>query len=371
MPVVRTKGTDWKSLKNRNELFFRYFKWRMTVHDLDHSHYCRCMADGMSDEQRVWFAFLFGMTYRTPQAYAYWWTFPVFEDIDMDELKEWHGNNWKRTSYGTDARYNKGHFHAQVASLKKWVGDQSLLAKVRSLVFSDDSSANFKSLFNAIRDGIYKYGRMTSWITCQCLYDVMDLNIDFDNVLIESPNSDSSMQSIWNGWCYLEGRYSQLLGKQYAGASVYKVTDADLKEATSSIMTYREQAQEYASVSVDVFKWESIWCQFKRLFNPNASKEYPGHSSGDAVSRYMYYREFWPEVDLEPFRRALLSQESIVKGQTYKIGYNRVFGDTGLLLNMHEMFSDMPNAYSVLGLDPNLNLVSELFADAGLSVPNL
>jgi hypothetical protein len=362
--VTLSKNRDWKLLVNREELFFRYFKWRMSVHDLDHSHYCKVLTEEMNRQQKCWFSFLFGMTYRTPQAYAYWWTFKNFETLKLSEVEEWHADNWQRTTYGTDARYNKGHFHKQVASIMEWKGEQSLYAKIRELTSHDDPRVNFENLFESIC-GIYKYGRMTTWLVCQCLYDTLHLNIDFDNVLIKSPNSDSSMQSIWNGYCILKGHYRKLLGKQY-GTGGYTASEEDIAFVSNDIMRYRDRACEHVNTGIDVFKWESIWCQFKRLFNEKESKEYPGHSSGDATSRYVYYRENWPEVDWSLFRKALLQQPGIIRGQTYVREYNQVFGNTGLLLNMHEMFDDMPNAYEELNINPSDNLVRPLFEDQGM-----
>lgn len=361
---------NWKLLENREELFLRYFKWRMSVHDLDHSHYCQTLTRNMTNPQKAWFSFLFGMTYRTPQAYAYWATFPNFEKIDLDEVIKWHKDNWERTTYGTDARYNKGHFHKQVASLQRWAGkDRCLYSKVLSIVDSPNPKVNFLKLFAEVC-GLYKYGRMTGWITCQCLHDTLGLNIDFDNVLIRNPSSDSSMQSIWNGYCILRGHYDKLLGKTYS-VGAYTVTEEDLNHVSTEIMKMRDKACEYANLNVDVFKWESVWCQFKRLFNEKESKEYPGHSSGDATSRYVYYREHWPEVDWFLFREALLTQPGIIRGQTYRREWNKLFGQTGILLNMHEMYPDMPDAYDHLCIDPNENLVKELFLDHNQPIPSL
>jgi hypothetical protein len=308
------------------------------------------------------------MTYRTPQAYAYWYHFNDFELLNIDDVTEWNKDNWSRTSYGTDARYNKGHFASQTKSIIEWVGEEGLLKKIRRLTNSPNRKTNFDRLFNEIGK-LFKYGRMMSWITCQCLYDTLNLRIDIDNVLISNPMYDTSMQSIWNGYNVMKGRHDRLLGKYTT--TDYRITDTDLVEVSSDIMRYRELAHKITGILVDVFKWESIWCQFKRLFNTKDSREYPGHATGDAVSRYLYYREYWPEVDWSKFREALLSQDSIICGQTYVNNYNKVFGNTGLLLNMHEMFGDMPNAYEVLNLNPNKNLVRELFIDHEHEVPEL
>jgi hypothetical protein len=321
----------------------------------------------MNKQQKCWFSLLFGLTYRTPQAYAYWWTFPSLENLNIKELDEWHKDNWKRTTYGTDARYNKGHFVRQVQSILDWKGDQSLYMKFKSLTNTDNPRTNFDQLFNGICQ-IYKFGRMTAWLACQCLYDTVGLNINFNNVLIMSPVQDSSMQSIWNGYCTLKGQYNRRIGNQY-GDKGYKPSEEEITFVARDIMRYRDLACELLGIEVDVFKWESIWCQFKRLFHPKESKEYPGHSSGDAASRYPYYRQNWPEVDWSLFREALLSQPGIIKGQTYRQDYNKIFGHTGLLINMHEMYDDMPNVYEVLHLDRKANLIDCLFKDHSMEIP--
>ena len=149
---------DWRKLKYREELFLRYFTWRIKVHDLDHTHYCRTLTSEMTEDQKCWFSFLFGMTYRSPQAFAYWSTFPDFEELDIDEVEEWNIDNWKRTTYGTDARYNKGHFASQTGSLMEWAAEdeETLLQKVKRLTSEDCPSKNFESLFAGVCE-VFKF----------------------------------------------------------------------------------------------------------------------------------------------------------------------------------------------------------------------
>lgn len=370
MPIVK-KARDWRLLENREELFFRYLEWRLKVHDLDHSHYCKYLTKDMSLSQKCWFALLFGMTYRTPQAYAYWHHFRDFDNIDTKELSEWHKDNWKRTSYGTDTRYNKGHFEEQVIAIKEWIGDIPLLSKFTiTLNESNYGKDSFTALFNSICS-IPRYGRMTAWITCQCLYDITYILIDFDNVLVVSPEKDVSMKSVWNGYQMLKGRYDRLLGDSYSTNKEYKVSKEDFEETTKGLMEYKDNAETRLNRHIDIFKWESVWCQFKRLFNTKESKEYPGHATGDAVSRYLFYKTQWPEVDWSKFRQALLDQPGLVQCRTYRSNYNKIFGQTGHLLNMHEMFSDMSDGYEALDIDPNTDIVKDIYLDHNLEVPTL
>lgn len=357
---------DWKRPENRGELFTRYLRWRMTVHDLDHTHYCKILTEGYDYERKAWFALLFGMTYRTPQAFAYSETFPYFHQIDWTEAEEWHKLNWKRTSYGTDARYNKGHFIAQSESIRKWLNGKTFEEKIDSLMVGDPVS-DFWSLFNSIKDNLYKYGRMTAWLTCQALHDVLDLNIRPEHIMIADPGKDSSMGSIWNGACARFNKDEWMLGKY----GTFTPTKTEIDYIKGKIDEEHARIKEEFGIDVDFFKWESIWCQYKRFFNGVESKEYPGHSSGDAASRYLYFRENWPEIDWSKFRKALLSQPGIIKGMTYQKWMNGTFGKTGLLMNMHELFEDMPNSYELLKLDPNDYLIKELWLDEGLPVPVL
>jgi hypothetical protein len=357
---------DWKIPENRIELFNRYFKWRVLSNDLDHTHYCKTLCENYNFEEKAWFSLLFGMTYRTPQAFAYSETFRNIHEFNIKEIENWNSKNWKRTTYGTDARYNKGHFSKQVESIKSWLGKDTFESKFNKILVYDNEKANFKALYSEILS-LYKYGRMTGWITMQALHDLLDLPIDPNDIMLDgySPNNDSSLQSIWNGLCFYTNNTNKLVGK-YGN---YVCEEKDILWAKELLMEYTSKAEIFSGFRIDSFRKESIWCQYKRLFNENGSKEYPGHSSGDAVSRYLYYRENWPEIDWSRFRKALRDQPGYIKGCVYNNWYNSIFGELGLLLNMNELYDDMPNVYDIIEEDINKNIVKELWTDDNIEVP--
>lgn len=359
---------EWKEPERRQELFNRYFKWRVVSHDLDHTHYMSVMTKDYDFEQKAWFAFTFGMTYRTPQSFAYTETFKDFHATSLDEIEVWHAANWKRTTYGTDARYNKGHFHSQCKSLKAWLNGKTFKQKFDSILVHDTQRKNFYALYAEVMS-LYKFGRMTGWLTMQSLYDLLQLPIDPEDIMLDgfSPNNDSSMQSIWNGLCALTLQPEKMLGKYGA----YQCTDKDVAWGKEMLMHFTQEAQKSAGFKIDSFRCESIYCQWKRLWGSELSKEYPGHASGDATSRYMYYRDNWPEIDWSNFRESLRQQPGIIKGMTFVDYFNQVFGATGVMMNMHEMFPDMPNGYLALDIDPNKYKVREIWTDDNLSVPTV
>lgn len=356
----------WKQPEMRQELFNRYFRWRVLSHDLDHIHYYKYLCKDYDFEQKAWFAFAFGMTYRTPQAFAYTETFKDFHAIDMEELEKWHAENWKRTTYGTDARYNKGHFVTQCQSLKAWLGSDTFQAKFSKILHGNSQRENFWLLYREVQT-LYKFGRMTGWIAMQALHDLLSLPIDPEEIMLEgyNPSNDSSLGSIWNGLMALTNQQEKMIGKY----GDYEITPRDIEWSKEALLEYTSRAEEAAGFRIDSFRKESIYCQYKRLFGESGSKEYPGHASGDATSRYLYYREQWPEIDWSSFRGALRAQPGAVKGMTFVDWYNSVFGHTGILMNMHELYPDMPNGYELLGENPLDYVIPEIWTDDHLKVP--
>lgn len=358
--------TDWRLPELRSELFNRYAKWRTTVHDLDHSHYCQVLTEDYDYEQKAWFAFAFGQTYRTPQAYVFAEQFPRLQ-TSVNELNEWNTGNWKRCTYGTDARYNKGHFAKQSESVLNWLNGSTFEDKFNSILVHDTQRENFYALYKEIT-GLYKYGRMTGWLTMQALYDVLQLPIDPEQIMLEgfNPNNDSSLKSIWNGLMMYHNTPHKCVGGKYGN---YTVTKQDSEWADRELMELTTRAEELGEFTMDSFKKESIWCQYKRFFREGNSVEYPGHASGDATSRYLYYRDNFPEYDWSKFRKALRNQPSIIAGKSFVDWHNGLFGRTGGLLNMHEMFDDMDNMYELMEMPEDYAIVVELWEDDGLEAP--
>jgi hypothetical protein len=357
---------DWRLPEHREELFLRYFAWRVSHEDLDQRHWMKTLCKNYDTEQRLWFAMVFGMTYRSCQSWAYTQTFPYIHDISLEAIEDWHRGNWRRTTYGSDARYNKGHFVAQCTSIQTWLAGKTLTEKISDIIQSSDSKKNFYALFKEIKS-LYKYGRMTTWLAMQAIYDLTDLPIDPGTPILDGygPHNDSSMQSIWNGLCALTNKPEKMVGK-YGG---YSPTVKDVDWFQSEVERYSEWGRNYFGGHVDNYRCETIWCMYKRLFNEDASKEYAGHSSGDHAQWYLYYREHWPEIDWSLYRKAARTLPGFIQGKQIVPWHNAVFGKTGLLLNMNDMYEDLPDVHNILDLDPMEGFVKEFWTDDKLKTP--
>jgi hypothetical protein len=364
--VVKPTELDWRDPSLRENLFLRYFAWRVSHEDLDQRHWMKTVCKNYNHEQKLWYAMVFGMTYRSSQSWAYTETIPYIHDVSLDDIEAWHVKNWRRTTYGSDARYNKGHFVKQCASIKQWLGGKTLTNKINDIIVYDTQRENFYALFREIKS-LYKYGRMTTWLAMQALYDLGDLPIDPGTPILDGygPHNDSSMESIWNGLCALTNHPEKMMGKY----GEFKATAKDMEWFQSEVQRYSEWGQSYLGQPVDNFRCETIWCMYKRLFNEKSSKEYAGHSSGDHAQWYLYYRENWPEIDWSGYREAGRNLPGYIQGKRLVPWHNAVFGRTGLLMNMNDMFDDLPDVHTVLGLDPMEGLIEEFWVDDDLEAP--
>ena len=359
----RLTTLDYRLPENRYELFSKYYRWRITHKDLDQTHYIQEVTKNYSREKKMWFALCFGMTYRTIQAYTYTETFPNILEISESDLEVWHADNWRRTTYGSDARYNKGFFAKQVKSVKEW------LEKVDEILVGSTPEENFELLYRDIIK-LYKFGRMTGWLCLQAFHDAVGLDIDPNRVMIKgfTPNSDSSLQSIWNGLVTLLNEPEKTIGKKGNG---YKCQPWEVQWAEEKIQEAFTLSEKGTDIHTDSFKKETIWCMFKRFFLADGSKEYPGHSSADHASKYLIYRETWPEIDWEPYRRAMRNLPNHIGVTNFTDWFNAIFQKTGLLIHMDDMFPELPNFYSELGLNRNEFLIKEAYTDSKLEVPIL
>lgn len=345
---------DWRSLDLKQELFFRYINWRFAYGDIDHFNWnlAYAGADGeqsptgkpMTREQRIWFSLLFGMTYQSSMAWCFYWHFPNFNDIDLNALDKWNRETMPLQKFGTDARYNKGHIVKIVQSIQSFVDDNGgSIEKAFDSLLEDDSVTSFHNVSNQIRE-FYKYGRMCTWLATQALYEVANLPIEPDTMF----SADSGNHTIWNGMM----NYYGVLGKNVGKNSDYKPTANDKEwilskepEIYAETLDHLEHGHEFFSY----FTLETHICQFKRIYT---GSEYPGHSTGDAILRWKQLRENWKGiVNYDAMENAIESNPALIRDLELCKPFDGLLQRTGQLINMHEMYDDVPNMYDELGIN--------------------
>lgn len=343
-----TDWRDWRNPEDRVELFLRYYKARRLCGDLDHTREITAVADhhDMNFEERAWLSFLFGMTYKVPQAYTYWQAFPDFHRATVQDFEDWNSENWSRTVYGTDARYNKGHFAKQTASIKKWLGGSTFEEKLGALTKSSSEDQNFWDVYNEIVS-LYKYGRMTTWLACQGLWDLLRIPINIRSVLVEYGGNWSS----YNGISYMMGRTDRLFERKggHAIKGGYKPSKKDLQEGADEIESlWKVMETRFPDWEIDSFRLETALCQYKKLFT---GVEYIGHAAGDAAQSLLKIQDRFPEFDYTPLKTSALSLPKCLAGRPRIKTYNTLFQRYGVLLFENLAEEGGSNNTEALGID--------------------
>jgi hypothetical protein len=97
------------------------------------------------------------------------------------------------------------------------------------------------------------------------------------------------------------------------------------------------------------FTLETHLCQCKKLF---VGRDYPGQNTGDAVERYLWFKEHWPEVNFQGFADTVDSKvASTIRWKGESKALMKLFERVGSPINLHERYpEDMPNMYQLLGI---------------------
>lgn len=351
------KYVDWRLPENRKEMFFRWLGWRVRWNDLDHYGVTNSYRDAtgdksptgapMTEEQRYWMALIFGMTYQSSMAWTIYWKFPNFWEIDLDEMQAWNVANLPRQRYARDTKYNKGRITDQTASLRKMIEPYGSIKNFFERFLVADEHSSFEACYEAV-NGFYKYGRMTSWLTCQNLFEVCGLPIRPKTVLATDPSN----WSVRSGIMYLFNKENMVEAKSEEKVVFTKEDKVWIKD--TELALYDEALSYIDKDKRSVFSnylLESHLCQYKKLLTGG---DYGGHSSGDHVSRCIWLRDRWPEVNYGAFfEDAVQLHHPLVRMNRESPALRKLCQLTGQVINMHTDpdFQDLPDMYKELDLD--------------------
>lgn len=343
---------DWRLNENRDELFFRWFDWRLKGGGIDHYLWNNGYRDTahsvtgapMTEDQRFWFAYLFGMTYQSSMAWIFYQTFPDYDKLDFAELDRWNRETMPRQKFATDTRYNKGHIVKMVQSFQEFVNRRGKgnikQAFLDCLV--DDETQSYHNVNEEIQK-LYKFGRMTGWLFSQALAETCDLPIRPDTMFINDPANTS----VWNGLMFYNNSEHLTVGEHYAN---HKPTPQDRQRAAVWERELMAAARDRISDPyLSYFTLETHLCQCKKLF---VGRDYPGQNTGDAVNRFLDFKEKWPEISFQGFADTVDQKiYPAIRWNRESKALMKLFEATGSPINLHEQYpEDMPNMYEILDI---------------------
>jgi hypothetical protein len=333
--------------------FHRWLKWRMNWCDLDHYMCNNTYRDTdlsatkkpMSEEQTLWFCLIFGMTYQSEMAWVIYNQFPNFWDIDLEEMQRWNVKNMELQKYARDCKYNKGRITDQVSSLRGIVGPSKSLKKFFEDLLEDTPERSFSRTYSVVKENFYKFGRMTTWLVCQTLYETANLPISPNNMLASDPSS----WSVRSGLMYVYNQDHLIEAKDKG----LRLSQKDMEWVTFKEGELYNSSLEYLDKNqANIFSHyllESHLCQYKKLM---LGGDYAGHSSGDHVSRALWLKDRWPEVNFDSFfKTAVDNHHPLVRGCQEIKSLRNLCAQTGQMINMHTDYEDMPNVYEELEIE--------------------
>lgn len=347
---------DWRSPDKRMDAFLLWLDWRLKYYDLDHygPNNAYRDADGdmsptgnpMTKEQSMWFSLLFGMTYQSEMAWNIYWQFPNIDKIDLKEMQEWNLDTFKHQRYSRDTKYNKGHITNQTKSIIDEIESKGSLTNYFYSVIDNDQAKSFDRVYETIMEKFFKYGRMTSWLACQTMYETANVPIEPKDMLA----TDASNWSVRSGIMYLYNKNEWIEAK-----TKKKLTKDQMAFIAEKELEIYSIAKEYLNGKYPIFSpylLESQLCQFKKLMlGGSTAHDYPGHSTQDHKSYVKRFSEKFP-TNFAAFHK--FSEENhhpILRDWAHD---PKVLGDftaqTGQLLNMHDDYDFLPNVYNDLGL---------------------
>jgi hypothetical protein len=346
---------DWRLPENRMKGFMLWLDWKLKYYDLDQLIVTNTYRDAsgiqsptgapMNEEQKLWFSLLFGCTYQSSMAWTIYWHFPNFWDINLEELQKWNLENMWRQQYAKDTKYNKGRIVEQVKSMQELIGPYGSIKAWVDNQLTDDPHESFVNMYTEV-SRLYKFGRMTSWLCNQALFETGGVPVRPATMLC----TDQSCWSVRSGLCYLYGRDDIVESK-----TKVKLSKDDLQWIASKESELYAQAYDAISPSNKLFfsnyLLESQLCQYKKLM---LGGEYAGGGSGDHYVRGCKLRNVWgKEVNYDAlFETAVQYHHPLARNKPENKPLQDLCAKTGQMINLHTDNDSIPNMYLELGIDP-------------------
>ena len=326
---------DYRLKENRREAFIRWYAWSLKYDDCDPAVWATNYLHNRynhNDEERIWFAWLYGNTYQLPTAWVLKNEFPDFELATVDRITQWNTTNYKRLRYQTDTKWNKGHLPAMFASYKNFIGDKPQREVLESYYGSTDTE-NFDNLWAVIKDSLHKFGRYSTWFYLQHLKHTAGIRIAPSSLMLSDFDGSRSHR---NGLLLALGRdddYDR------------RLTSADysnLESQATEILVESKARFPDLTDQIDFFTMETCLCSFKKIFREKHGRYLGYYLDRQAEEIMQSEKDGWYGIEWQVLWDA--RNETIDLRLDDKRGIDKErfpnFIRTGRLENLEWMFDD-------------------------------
>lgn len=326
---------DYRLEQNRREAFIRWYAWSLKYDDCDPAVWCTNYLHKRyehNDEERIWFAWLYGNTYQLPTAWVLKNEFPDFELATVDRMEQWNTANYKRLRYQTDTKWNKGHLPAMFESYQKFIGNKTQRETLESYYGSTEEE-NFDSLWKVIKSSLHKFGRYSTWFYLQHLRHTAGIRVKPTSLMLDDYDGSRSHR---NGLLLALGRDNDV---------DRKLTSSDYANLESQAyeILYETSARFPELVDqIDFFTMETCLCSYKKIFREHHGRYLGYYLDRQAEEIIKAEGDGWYGIDWDVLWQA--RNETIDLRLDHKQGIDKErfssFIRTGKLENLEWMFDD-------------------------------
>jgi hypothetical protein len=245
--------------QQRREQFIRWYAWSLKFNDCDTAVWCTNYLHQRyehNDEERLWFAWLYGNTYQLPTAWVLKNEFPDYELATVDRITWWNTHNYKRLRYQTDTKWNKGHLPAMFESYQNFIGKRTQREVLESY-YGDNEKQSFDNLWAILKGNLHKFGRYSTWFYIQHLNHTGNIMVVPTNLMLDDYDGSRSHR---NGLLLAAGKDDdydrKLTGKEYKS----------LESFGQDIIIEMIDRFPDLKGQIDFFTMETCLCSFKKIF---------------------------------------------------------------------------------------------------------
>jgi hypothetical protein len=334
---------DYRAKENRREAFIRWYAWSLQYDDCDPAVWATNYLHNRyehNDEERIWFAWLYGNTYQLPTAWVLKNEFPDFELATVDRITNWNSVNYKRLRYQTDTKWNKGHLPSMFASYQKFIGDSTQREKLESY-YTGTPMGNFDSLWEALKSNLHKFGRYSTWFYMQHLKQTAKIDIEPSSLMISDYDGSRSHRNGLLMAAGMDDKYDQKLT-----ADEYN----NLESFAEGIRVEMLERFPELRDTIDFFTMETALCSFKKIFRENHGRYLGYYLDRQAEEILMASGDDWKGIEWNVLWQA--REETIDEKLDHRNGIDKVkfanFLRSGKIEKLEWMFDDHPQ---LIGLE--------------------
>lgn len=236
---------------------------------------------GWDNEQKLWFAFLNGMTQNPVTSMYLMSKLPQVPPAGagLSVFSEWFNENWDNLHFDTDRRYQK---KETVDAIKSYANLVSEYGSQESML----TNKPYKQLWEIVRNNYRSFGRLSSFSYLEYVY-LLGFGADCDNLVFEDKSGSKSHR---NGMFLFMGRDDLVWDKRLDNGQ-----DGNYENfskmcyyldgvAADRIARYRAARPDLPNIGN--FTLESNLCTFKNHF---FARRYPGVYADMAQERIEAY----------------------------------------------------------------------------------